>query len=369
MKKILVNAYLAKNFGDDLFLKILFDRYKNVEWILYDYTVKNGAYEYKKIFKNYKNVNIKNDLSNKYRVIGKIRSKLGVEKNIDKLINQCDAGIYIGGSIFMQLPQWKSQFKEREKLINKFYEDNKPYFILGSNFGPYKEMEFIEEYKKLFRKCNDICFRDEYSYSLFSELKNVRVNPDIVFQLKYSNKSKIKNSLGISLIDLNSIANLSEYRKVYKNKIKELVIAAIKVGKSITFFSFCNHLGDSKIIEEIINELNGEYRRHVSVVKYLGDIDKFLNEFSSMEDIVATRFHACILSQVFEQGLFPIIYSDKTYNVLRDIQLDDYYCYIKDICNLNIDSILKSISLNKIKDKNILKRSECQFDKLDEFLK
>lgn len=191
--------------------------------------MKNGAYEYKKIFKNYKNVNIKNDLSNKYRVIGKIRSKLGVEKNIDKLINQCDAGIYIGGSIFMQLPQWKSQFKEREKLINKFYEDNKPYFILGSNFGPYKEMEFVEEYKKLFRKCNDICFRDEYSYSLFSELKNVRVNPDIVFQLKYSNKSKIKNSLGISLIDLNSIANLSEYREVYKNKIKELVIAAIKV--------------------------------------------------------------------------------------------------------------------------------------------
>lgn len=128
-------------------------------------------------------------------------------------------------------------------------------------------------------------------------------------------------------------------------------------------------MGDSKIIEEIINELNGEYRRHISVVKYLGDIDKFLNEFSSMEDIVATRFHACILSQVFEQGLFTIIYSDKTYNVLRDIQLDDYYCYIKDICNLNIDSILKSISLNKIKDKNILKRSECQFDKLDEFLK
>ena len=34
MKKILVNAYTSLNFGDDLFLKILFDRYPNVKWIL-----------------------------------------------------------------------------------------------------------------------------------------------------------------------------------------------------------------------------------------------------------------------------------------------------------------------------------------------
>ena len=45
MKKILVNAYLDVNFGDDLFLKILFDRYNDVEWVL-----NSGHRKYKKIF-------------------------------------------------------------------------------------------------------------------------------------------------------------------------------------------------------------------------------------------------------------------------------------------------------------------------------
>ena len=34
MKKILLNAYLNLNLGDDIFLKILFERYPDVEWIL-----------------------------------------------------------------------------------------------------------------------------------------------------------------------------------------------------------------------------------------------------------------------------------------------------------------------------------------------
>lgn len=368
MKKILVNAYLAKNFGDDLFLKILFDRYKNVNWILYDYTIKNGSQQYKKVFKNYKNVILKQDIANKYSIVGKIKGKLGIKKDISKLINQCDAGIYIGGSIFMQLPQWESQYEERENLINRFYEEGKPYFILGSNFGPYNNIEFIQKYKTLFNKCKDICFRDEYSYSLFSELENVRVNPDIVFQLKYKHNIKIKNTLGISLIDLNSISSLCKYREIYISKIKELVLYSINIEKSVTFFSFCNHLGDNKIINEIIDELDEEYKKQIRVVTYCGDIDEFLKEFSSMENIVATRFHACILSQVFGQGLYPIIYSDKTYNVLKDIELDKYYCYVKDIDKLDVENVLDVINSNKMTNKDVLKESEYQFLKLDDLL-
>ena len=30
MKKVLVNGYFGRNFGDDLFFKILFERYKKI---------------------------------------------------------------------------------------------------------------------------------------------------------------------------------------------------------------------------------------------------------------------------------------------------------------------------------------------------
>lgn len=225
MKKILLNAYVDLNFGDDLFLKILFDRYPNVKWFL-----PKGGKKYKKIFNEYNNVIIEGG------VIFKIRRKLGlIEKN--RLFKKYDAGLYIGGSIFMQLPQWKKQLAERKEVISSFMQKEKPYFIVGSNFGPYYDSEFLEEYSCLFEKCKDVCFRDNYSKNLFPR-DNIRLAPDIVFQLKPKGLKKIENSIGISLIDLKGRKELENYRDIYINKIREIVKIGISQNKNFTFFLF-----------------------------------------------------------------------------------------------------------------------------------
>lgn len=367
MKKILVNAYVARNFGDDLFLKILFDRYPNVNWIIADYVISNGGEVYKKIFKSYKNVKFKNRLIYKYKILKKIKVKLKlIEKN--SLLTKYDAGVYIGGSIFMQIPQWKEQYSERVKIINSFYFKNKPYFILGSNFGPYENSKFVDMYKDLFTKCKDVCFRDKYSYEIFKELENVRMQLDIVFQLKPQKVEKIKNSIGVSLIDLDSVPKLKQYEEMYIKKIRELIILLVDNKKTIKLFSFCEHLGDMKIIKKVINLLDEKYLQKIEIVNYQGDIINFLRKFEEMENIIGTRFHACILSQVFEQGLFPIIYSDKTYNALKDIDLCNEYIYINKIEELDVMQVLNCIDNNKINNKNILKQSEKQFEILDNYL-
>lgn len=357
MKKILLNAYLNLNFGDDLFLKILFDRYPNTKWIL-----PKGGSVYKRVFENYKNVIIKEN------IFFKIRKKLNmVEKN--KFYSSYDAGLYIGGSIFMQIPNWESQYKERKEVIESFYKKKKPYFILGSNFGPFTKEEFKELYRDLFSKSKDICFREKYSYDMFKELDNVRIAPDIVFQLPVHSRKKIKDSIGISLIDLSDREDLVVYEKEYCSKIKEVVIKGIDLGKSITFFSFCKAQGDEKVIEKIIESIGEEYKNKIKTVYYSGNIDDFLNKFSSMENIIGTRFHACVLSQVFNQGLYPIIYSNKTLNVLEDINLDKEFESINNIKNLDIDNLFKIIDNNKIKDRSIIKKSENQFKILDKYCK
>ena len=120
MKKVLVNAYSAKNFGDDLFLKILFDRYSDVQWILRDYSIHNGVNEYKRVLKEYKNIKYKNILTSKYKIINKFKVKFNINPSVKNMVNKYDAGIYIGGSIFMQIPQWRNQYKYRKDLINQF---------------------------------------------------------------------------------------------------------------------------------------------------------------------------------------------------------------------------------------------------------
>lgn len=356
MKKILLNAYLNLNLGDDIFLKILFERYPDVEWIL-----PKGGKKYVQVFKEKENVTIKND------IFSKVKRKLKVVET-NNLFQKYDAGLYIGGSIFMQLPEWKEQLKERNKVINSFYKANKPYFILGSNFGPYKNEDFYNEYDCLFDKCKDICFRDNYSYDTFSNKKNVRLAPDIVFQLKPKNIKKIKDSVGISLIEIANREELSEFRDMYISKVREIIITGYKKGKKFTLFSFCEAQKDLKIINDVIRGLEDKYVKHVDVVSYNGDIDSFLEKFESMENIIGTRFHACILSQVFGQGLYPIIYSDKTYNVLKDIELAKEYCYIPDLGKLDINHLYEIIDNNKIKDKKIFKEAEKQFEELDKYV-
>ena len=94
MKKILVSAYDHKNFGDDLFLKILFDKYKDIEWVL-----ETSVKQYGDIFSKYNNVKIEFNIF--YRILRKLKL-LKILRN-RRYFDRYDALIFIGGSIFMQL--------------------------------------------------------------------------------------------------------------------------------------------------------------------------------------------------------------------------------------------------------------------------
>ena len=356
MKKILLNAYTNLNFGDDLFLRVLFDRYPNVRWVL-----PTGEQKYSKIFEEYSNVKVKNGF------LFKIKNKLGINY-INNIFSRYDAGLYIGGSIFMQLGEWDKYLQQRRRLIQSFYKKNKPYFILGSNFGPYEDEIFLNEYKSLLKLCNDVCFRDNYSYNIFKDYSNVRLAPDIVFQLKTNNIAKIKNSIGISIIDISNRKDLNKYNNQYIYKLKEIIEECIKRNKTVKLFSFCEREGDLSAINKVLELFPTELSDKIDIINYNGDIDEFLNQFASVENIIGTRFHSCILSQVFSQGLYSFIYSDKTYNVLKDIGLEANSTYIKDIEDVNVNKLLDVISKNKINDISIFKQSEMQFERLDKYV-
>lgn len=356
MKKILLKAYLNLNFGDDLFIKILLEKYPNIKWTICDVDEK-----YKDVFRHYSNVKINNSIRRKL-----MRKISFIEKN--RWFSKYDAGMYIGGSIFIQKGNWEKQYKERYELIKSFYDKNKPYFILGSNFGPFISDRFIDIYKDLFKYCEDVCLRDTFSYELFKQSnKNVRLAPDIVFSLNPGNYKKKENSVGISIISLDNRKDLAMYNQIYINKIKDMTEEFIKNGKKVTFFSFCEAEGDLEAINCVIKKVNSMYLKDIEIINYTGNIDYFLECFASMENIVATRFHACILSQVFSQGVYPLIYSEKTYNVLKDIGLDQEYSFIEDIDKLSIENLSNIISTNKMKDREILKTSEKQFERLNRY--
>lgn len=358
MKKVYLKAYMAKNLGDDLFLKMFADRYGDKNKI---YLYSNS--EYKKMLNN-KVISCKNIFVVLLNKILKLVT--GKRKDIQSLFyKKTDLFVQIGGSLFME--KTDPNYKETVKIE---YPQNVKYYILGSNFGPYSSEEFRNTYKEIFERAEDVCFRDEYSYNLFKELKNVRFTSDIVYGLDISKvKKESKKKVVISVIDCD-VKIGKNYKESYIRKIIETIQVLINKGYEITLMSFCKEENDEKAIDEIYNLIDENMKLKVDKYFYNGNIDEALDVLGQSEIIIGSRFHANILGLILGKTIIPMAYSDKTLHVLNDINFkgkiidirnledfkpkeltDDYLNY-----TINIDDqIISAQKQFEILDKELLK--------------
>lgn len=358
MKKALIIAYAKKNLGDDLFIHVLVNRYKKTKFYLSSKTFYDKSC-FKASNLKFVNRNVINFLNN---LASKNKRHFLNTNNI--LSGFCDATVLIGGSMFIQnadMDTVKTQVGERfSHLKNKYY-------ILGSNFGPYKDDEYYNLHYNVFKNAEDVCFREEYSYNLFKDLKNVKYASDIVFSMdtKNINKEK-KKEVVISVIDLSFRKEFANLTKSYERKIKEMVEYYVALGYSVTLMSFCKFEGDEKAISNITGLLDSDINSKVNVYNYDGDIDEALGVIARSEIVVATRFHAMILGLIFNCTVIPVIYSNKTLNVMKDINFTGDYVKIEDIDKLDISSLNLDYKLDISKQVLDAKR---HFESLDMFLK
>lgn len=216
----------------------------------------------------------------------------------------------------MQGEQWEEYVAGAEALRNK----SKPYYLMGANFGPYKDEAYYQQYREIFQNYADVSFREQYSYDLFKDLDNVRLAPDIIFQLKYSGgKAPVVTgkTLAISVIKPSSKA-LDGFDNLYYEKMKDVAIYFIQQGYDVHFMSFCQHEGDQEAISLILNLIPAELQAHTHAHLYKTDMDEILAVLSGASCIVASRFHAMILGWVFGKPVFPVAYSNKMINVMQD---------------------------------------------------
>ena len=62
----------------------------------------------------------------------------------------------------------------------RLYSSADKTFVLGTNFGPYRNSWYKKLYSDIFNKyVTDICFRDQYTFQLFKSDEHIRVAPDI----------------------------------------------------------------------------------------------------------------------------------------------------------------------------------------------
>lgn len=339
--KVYVDAYMAKNLGDDLFIHILTKRYPNHQF----YTISKGM-------KGYEEENLK-VYSNPY--FFRALKKFQMEKY---LANCYDLVVSIGGSMYME-----NNDSNRDFSLGK----NKRY-ILGSNFGPYKTEEYYKNIYQIFQKAEDVCFREKYSYDLFKTLPNVRYASDIVFSMD-TNDIKVtdRKRAIISIISCENKLD-KKYTEIYEKKMIELIELLSSKNYEICLMSFCKEEKDEEAIESILEKCDETIRNKIQTYYYDGNIKEALDIIGDSQVVVGSRFHANIIGLLLGKTVIPVLYSDKTKHVLDDMELPIETIDIRSIENTDISEI---VNKNLDKHFNVEKQKEDakrHFEKLDEVL-
>ena len=343
--KIYLEGYFNCNLGDDLFFYMLLKRYKNVEF----YTCTNVCIEYMKNLKGIKYNKFINKLLN-FLHLNNLSTK-------QRVIQKMDAIVLLGGSMFIE-----SKKKYDNTKYNYLFNCSKPYFIIGTNFGPYFSQGYYNNALKIFKNANDVTFRDNKSYTCFSsELSNVRMANDIIFSLKSKKNKKIRENKKAIISVING-QNRNFDENIYYNNLIYIYNFFKDRNYEICFKYFCEAEGDESEIVKIMNDINDEKAKKYF---YRGNIEEALALINSADVVVGSRFHANILGIVYDKVVIPLAYSDKTIDALTDISFNGRIYDLRK----NEKIILKDEDLiykkNMFDDKSV----NVHFEKLDNYLR
>lgn len=352
MKKYLLRYYDAGNLGDDLFIHIISRRYANV-FSRHGKKYNRAAYNPRYMARELVSVSL--------RIVGRLIRKANL--NYSVAARHYDLMIYIGGSLFIEgadISRWLRELTFYNSL-------SIPYYILGSNVGPYKSPEFLDILRQIFSGAQDVCFRDQTSYKLFKDLPTTRVASDIVFTLDSSEYLSRQDKTAVFSI-INSRSRFdAKTAETYEKAIRDMTQSLLGKDYRVIYMSFCKFEGDETAIDNIIDASAPEIARQIEVFNYDGDIDAALRVFAACEVVVATRFHATILGLLFGKKVLPMAYSDKTTNILHDMKFKGDIIDIRnmgDFDGANYD--FGSIPKTDIAEQKQL--AEKQFQELDKVL-
>ena len=230
-----------------------------------------------------------------------------------------------------------------EKDIRKYIEKNEYDGIIikaVKNHNKFKIEEGLTEKELLFAKIIrdadkiDILYQSVVRFWRGNEqmVENSVISEDVITAIQ--NLSQVKRRKGqtaidnvISVIafifDLNFKSSFQILKEEdYINFLNKNISLYLEQKKKIYLFSFCSYEGDEKTIQKLYKIRKDDFENgNISIVKYNGDIDKFLYIYQQMEYMICERFHSLVLSYLFGHKFFVISYSKKIDNIITELNL------------------------------------------------
>lgn len=294
-KCICISGYYGfDNFGDELILKILTENIKqfepNSEIIVFSSNPEKTA----------KNLNVNSIKS--FNLPSVIKS-----------LYKCNSLISGGGSLLQDVTGKKSLIYYLGIIaLAKLFQ--KKVIIYAQGLGPIYSDLLRKLTWKLLKTVDYITVRDAKSQKMLQEQGiNSVLCSDPVWNLNID-KSQKTNRIGFQLRD---------YKKLTDEFLYQLAKAVNKFyfDKEICILSLQNSY-DMEVSEKFKNylfELNPQI--NVKIIKNNSN-DEIINKISTLDELIAMRYHACLVAIKAGVKLLPIVYDIKVENIANQFDLN-----------------------------------------------
>lgn len=327
---IYINAYIANNLGDDMFVFSLCNHYPMVNFYI------EAPLKYSNVFRILKNLIVLTTCSRTCYV---------------NLLDIIDFQVFIGGSLFMEPKSANDIDKKFNSMVSRRLSLKIPCFIIGVNFGEYTHQKFFELYQSWFETLDGICFRDIQSYKLFDTLNNTIWAPDLIFTYKMPSIKFKDNNIVISPIYHTERSGLPDFsNNEYFDFLSLIATKYLKMGFHIILAAFCSAQLDDIACNEIFNRIPTSLKEKVNIISYKNDIEGFLQSFLNAKYIIGTRFHSIILALKNRIPVFPIIYNIKTQNIIESYSFNGNYVDILALSKINFELLDSNRKKNYVPD-------------------
>lgn len=325
----LIDVYLDNNLGDEIMGEILINFLQNKG--IRCYLLANNDFTYSNFIDKFSDV----------AIIDAVSKNNMKENNIDLYIR-------IGGSMFPHNTAKEGVFRYHTLYKYKMMKKNGvKIYILGCNVGPFISSIGVRATKGIIKLANLVTCRDNETFEFISKIKNkdYYVFPDIVFSRKDLIRSVKRQDdlLGISVY-MGYTRNLIKHNLAYSNMMVNIVNRYFENkpnGKVKLFVFNSGYNSDYPTAHRIYNSI--KHKNRVEIIDFNGDVDSFMDEYNKCSVMIGTRFHSIVLSILCNIPTLPVIYSNKTRNILNDLKYKGPRIEISRCEDIDIDNVVHSI--------------------------
>ncbi len=324
----LLGYYGYLNFGDDLFLYYII---KNIFPLLapsYSFVIPIGGSR-KVPFEVSSISNPNNNFQFKELYFDTIHNRFLSRIFSDTLMSRSKIVLYGGGTFLYEQNPIRNLASRLESFKIAKIIGKAKIVGLGVGIDPF----FDRSKKKIAREiinCFDyVFFRDSSSLSNAIDilgnkiLERSSIMPDLAYGLTselldnesiqyfIDKKTSEVKTVGINLTLPVWDNSLKYYSTLFREFISELLLHSFEV-KFIIAQSYLSK--ELVVFQEIFKEFP-----QIKVIRYDGNIFKFLSELSKIDIFICSKFHLCVIAHILDKPFFAIEYQEKVRYLLKEI--------------------------------------------------